>query len=141
MFALTTAKNTLKFMALAMFLVGIAACARHEPVYTVENHPIPQVAQKLTLPEIEKAIMLAGTQRNWRFEQVKPGQLKGRFFDGKHEALVDVSYSQTAYSIGLNSTMNLKQTDSTIHGTYNRWIRNLERDIEDRLYKAGLEKS
>jgi hypothetical protein len=85
--------------------------------------------------------MLAGTQRNWRFEQVKPGQLKGRFFDGKHEALIDLSYSQTAYSIGLNSTMNLRQTDSTNQGTYNRWIRNLERDIEDRLYKAGLEKT
>jgi hypothetical protein len=141
MFAFSTVRNTLKFMALAVFLIGVAACARHEPVYTVENHPIPAVAQKLTLPEIEKTIMLAGSQRNWRFEPVKPGQLKGRFFDGKHEAIVDVSYSQTAYSIGLNSTMNLRQTDSTIHGRYNNWIRNLERDIEERLYKTGLEKS
>lgn len=141
MFAFSTVRNTLKLMGLAVFLMGVAACARHEPVYTVENHPIPAVAQKLTLPEIEKTIMLAGSQRNWRFEAVKPGQLKGRYFDGKREALIDVSYSQTAYSIGLNSTVNLKQSDSTIHGRYNNWIRILERDIEDRLYKAGLEKT
>jgi hypothetical protein len=126
---------------MVVLAVGIAACSRAEPVYSVTNHPIPQVAQKLTLPEIEKNIMLAGAQRNWRFEPVKPGQLKGRYFDGKREAVVDVTYSQTAYSIGLNSTMNLRQTDSTVHGTYNRWIKTLEHDIEQRLYKAGLEKS
>jgi hypothetical protein len=129
-----------RIVAMVVLAIGIAACSRAEPVYTVSNHPIPPVAQKLTLPEIEKTIMLAGAQRNWRFEPVKPGQLKGRYFDGKREAVVDVSYSQTAYSIALNSTMNLRQTDNTVHGTYNRWIRNLEEDIEQRLYKAGLEK-
>jgi hypothetical protein len=132
--------TALRFVAMALLAIGIAACQRAEQVYTVTNHPIPASAQKLTLPEIEKTIMLAGAQRNWRFEPVKPGQLKGRYFDGKREAVVDISYSQTAYSIGLNSSMNLRQTDGTIHGRYNNWIRNLEHDIEERLYKAGLEK-
>jgi hypothetical protein len=140
MFGLTLPRVTTRILSLAVLILGLAACQRAEPIYTVTNHPIPQVAQKLTLPEIEKTIMLAGAQRNWRFEPVKPGQLKARYTNGKHEAVVDVSYTQTAYSIGLNSTMNLRETDGSIHRTYNFWVRNLERDIEERLYKAGLEK-
>ena len=38
---------------------GTCCLSKAEPIYTVTNHPIPQVAQKLTLPEIEKTIMLA----------------------------------------------------------------------------------
>lgn len=130
--------KALQGLTLGLVLLVGTSC-QSVPVYTVESHPIPASAQKLSMNEIEQAIIQAGSARRWRFERLAPGSLRARQSDSKdHEAVVDIAYSQAAYSIRLNSTFRLKEKDGTIHPRYNIWVRNLEKDIEDRLYAAGL---
>jgi hypothetical protein len=133
-------KITKAFQRLTLCLaVLVTASCQNVPVYTVESHPVPASAQKLSMTEIEQAIIQAGSARRWRLERVAPGALRAKQSDSKdHEAVVDITYSQTAYSIRLNSTYRLKEKDGTVHPRYNIWVRNLEKDIEDRLYAAGL---
>lgn len=117
----------------------VAASCQNVPIYSVENHPVPVSAQKLSLNEIEQAIIQAGSARRWRLERIAPGSLRAKQSDSKdHQAVVDIAFSQTAYSIRMNSTYRLKERDGTVHPRYNSWVRNLEKDIEDRLYAAAL---
>ena len=132
------ATGVFRIIALSLVLIAAAAC-QNVPIHAVENHPVPAAAQKLSLGEIEQAIIQAGSARRWRFERVAPGSLRATQQNTKdHEAVVDITYSQMAYSIRVNSTYRLKQEGDTAHPRLNFWIRNLEKDIEDRLYAAGL---
>ncbi len=130
------AKTAPAMLLLAMLLVE--ACSRTAPVYDVQNRPIPVVAQKLSLDEIGQNITSAARRRNWRVDPIEPGRMTGRLDDRQHEAVIDISYTQQTYSITLVESANLRQEDGEIHKKYNKWIRLLLRDIDDRLYSAGL---
>ncbi len=124
-------------MLLAALLV-VGACSRTAPVYDVRDRPIPVVAQKLSLDEIGQNIMSAGRRRHWRIDPIGPGRMTGRLDDRQHEAVIDISYTQQSYSITLADSVNLRQEGGEIHKKYNKWIRLLQSDIDDRLYSAGL---
>jgi hypothetical protein len=118
-------------------LLAVTACS-NVPAHVVQDHPVPAVAQKLSIQEIEQAIIQAGTARQWRFEPIAPGQIRAQQSNGTHEAVVDIRYSQTSYSIQPNSTKNLREKNGTVHPRYNLWLRNLEKGIDDQLYAAGM---
>lgn len=125
---------------LALTLFTTAACAgRIEPIYNVKDHPIPAAAQKLSVQDIGRNIMIAGAGRRWQFEQTAPDKLQAKYDNGKHAAVIDIAYSKTAYSITLVSTVNLHQKGDEVHRQYNFWIRNLEKDIDSRLSIAGID--
>lgn len=134
-------------MPVAALLIGPAGAEETEPdfggrlapIYTVIDHPVPAAAQKLPLADIQRTIEIAGSFRHWQFEPLAPGDLHASYSNGKHGATVDVSFSQRAYSIRLVHTENLLQDGNTIHRTYNRWVRNLEKDIDVQLTRAGQE--
>ena len=130
-------------IAFALLLVSALAVApahasRVEPVYNVSNHPLPPAAQKLSLDEIGRNIIIAGTPRHWRFQPVAPGQLRATYDNGKHAATINIAYTQKAYSITLVSTVNLLQEGDQVHRTYNFWVRNIEKDIDDRFQLVNL---
>lgn len=122
---------------LLLFSAG-ASASRTEPVYNVVNHPVPLPAQKLPLDQIGHIVVDSAIQYHWRIVPVGPNQLRATYDRGRHEAVIDITYSQTAYSINLVSTVDLKQRDGEIHSRYNGWIHNLERTIEDRLLAAAI---
>ncbi len=130
------AKTAPAMLLLAMLLVE--ACSRTAPVYDVQNRPIPVVAQKLSLDEIGQNITSAARRRHWRVDPVGPGHMTGRLDDRQHEAVIDISYTQQTYSITLVESASLRQEGGEIHKKYNKWIQLLQRDIDDRLYSAGL---
>jgi hypothetical protein len=134
-----SARIYLTALLAAATLFMAAGCSSLEPVYNVHDHPILTGAQKLPLDDIGRNIAVAGAPRNWRFEPIAPGQLRGNLSEGKYEATVNISYTQRAYSITIVNTVNLPQEGDEIHRRYNRWIHILEKDIENRLYVAGLE--
>ena len=109
-----------------------------QPVYTVVDHPVPKPAQHLPLDVIRRAIIGAGAMRQWSFEAAGPGALLATQKTRGLVATVKVTYSQTAYGISLVET-NLDRSDDLIHGTYNRWVRNLEKDIDILLTSEGLQ--
>jgi len=119
-------------------LLVMAACNRMQPIYNVVDRPIPSQTQNLSLDEIGRNIVIAGTRHHWRFDRLAPGQLRASYSEKTYEAVVLISFTQQAYSIHLDQTVNLKENGDEIHRTYNRWVMNLERDIDDQLSRAGL---
>jgi len=126
-------------VALAVVMSALAGCARDVQIYNVSGHPVPQAARTLPLPEIKRAIMLAGVDRGWTFEETRPGEILGTLLVREHTARATIEYSQTEYSIRYKDSENLRYTGSTIHRNYNKWIKLLEQDIENALQKRGLQ--
>ncbi len=123
-------------VALALMLV-VAGCNRVQPVYKVENHPIPAVAQASSLATIETAIYEAASSNGWMVEKVNPGLMRATQKWREHAATVDIVYSQKTYSINYAGSANLKADQDHIHRRYNSLVLKLEQEIERRLYKVG----
>lgn len=127
------------FLILSMTILLLSGCAyKHQPIYNVNNHPVPTVAQSLSPSEIEQNIIAAGESRGWKFSRQEPGKLLASLEKDKLGAQVAISYSQTSYSIQHVSTHGMLEENGTVHSHYNFWIRNLESDIDTRLNNAPL---
>ena len=59
-----------------------------------------------------------------------PDVIKGRLQARNHSADIRIPYSATSYSINYESSLNLKASDGKIHKNYNRWVHNLDKDIQ-----------
>ena len=124
----------------ALMIVGavimVSAC-RTRTVHNVADRPIPAATQRLPLDQIGQTIMEAGRQRHWRMDPAGPGQITGVFDHHGHQAVINITYSQQAYSITLAGSTNFGQQGDEINKQYNRSIRQLEHAIDDRLAMAG----
>ena len=65
--------------------------------------------------------------------QVSPGVIKARYQTRNHVAEVRITYTATYYNIKYDSSLNLQASDGKIHKNYNRWVRNLDKDIQVNL--------
>lgn len=128
-------------IAACFALLLLVACDRTQPVYNVQDQALPIHAQGLSLAEIERQIVAAGTRRGWRFEKRATGQLQGVLRERGHYARIDVRFSTRSYSITLVESDNLLQSGGEIHRNYNRWIHNLEREIDAALTRAGTSRT
>jgi hypothetical protein len=70
---------------------------------------------------------------------VGPGVIKARQQNRNHSAEVRITYSATAYSIDYDSSQNLLASQGKIHKNYNRWVRNLDKDIQVSLATNALQ--
>ena len=43
---------------------------------------------------------------------------------------MSIPYTATSYSINYENSLNLKAADGKIHKNYNRWVNNLDHDIQ-----------
>ncbi len=111
----------------------LAACVS-KPIYNVENRAF-NTEEIIPLEVVEKRIRIIGAERGWGFKVVAPGHMIGSVGTSKHNAKVDLTFSQKAFSIKYLESHNLKATDGTIHHRYNRWIELLEHDL---VTKMGL---
>jgi hypothetical protein len=118
---------------LGLILLAAAAC-KTETVYDVRDEPVPGPAQGLARDELGRKITEAVASAHWRIDAAEPGRLWATYDVGKHAATVAVAWSERTYSITLASANNLEQHGDQIHRTYNVWVRNLEREINDALY-------
>jgi hypothetical protein len=128
-----------KTAVMLSMLLAVPACAREAPIYNVESHPVPAMAQSLPLETMQRTIMLAGMHRGWVFTPIAPGHLRGHLDHNHHVADIDVAFTPANYSIHYLGSENLLATaDGQIHRNYNKWIELLERDIEHNLAEASL---
>jgi hypothetical protein len=56
----------------------------------------------------------------------------------KYGATVVIKYSDNGYDIVYGSSYGLKYDGAKIHGTYNRWLQNLNKQIKANLQKIKL---
>jgi hypothetical protein len=117
-------------------LLLLAACHRMEPIQNFSDQPITGGASKLPLPEIANQIRVAGAPLGWVFTDTGPGKMTG-MIQQKQTATVEITYSQTSYSITLLTSTQLRQTGGEIGPRYNIWARNLNAAILRQLAAAG----
>ena len=118
---------------LTLLLVG---CGRVQPVMNVEDTP---VAYDLQNKQVKAAIVQSATNRGWTIEETSPGVLIAKINVRSHFAEVKIPYSNKYYSIIYLNSVNLKASDGKIHRNYNRWVNNLNVDIQRALALLGAE--
>lgn len=122
-------KKIIKWFALLL-------SSAHWPVARVPP-PIDQVHATVstghTAEQVKTAILKAGQKRDWIMSEAGPGVIKGRLQARDHSVEIRIPYSATSYSINYESSMNLKAADGKIHKNYNRWVHNLDHDIQMNL--------
>ncbi|ELV3466316.1 TPA: hypothetical protein QH250_002915 [Enterobacter asburiae] len=119
-------KKIVKWCAAAVFVGALAGCARTAPIAQV--HSI--VSTGHTADQVKTAIMKAGQKRDWIMTETGPGMIKGRLQSRDHSVQVSIPYTATSYSINYENSLNLKAADGKIHKNYNRWVNNLDHDIQ-----------
>lgn len=124
----------------ALLVVFISGCStfRVEPVYNAEQVPVPTALQSGPLSTIENIIKTAAVGRGWLVEDAGPGKIKATLKSRTHEAVIDILYSKTNYSIEYVSSADLLYEDGKIHRNYNKWVKILENDINKGLNLAAL---
>ena len=83
-------------------------------------------------------VAAGGGRTQWQITPTSNGTLTGVLdVRGKHHATVSITFSQTSFNITLVSSTNLLQEGNLIHRNYNRWVRDLEKNIDDQLTIAA----
>ncbi|EOG8084762.1 hypothetical protein OGW18_01355 [Citrobacter sp. CK184] len=125
----------MKWFAAIAVVGALAGCARTAPIDQVHS----SVSAGHTQEQVKNAILKAGVQRQWIMSEVGPGVIKGRQQTRNHVAEVRITYSTTGYDIKYDSSLNLQASGGKIHKNYNRWVHNLDKDIQVNLSAgAGL---
>ncbi|MEQ4466595.1 hypothetical protein [Enterobacter asburiae] len=119
-------KKIVKWCSAAVFVGALAGCARTAPIAQV--HSI--VSTGHTADQVKTAILKAGQKRDWIMTETGPGMIKGRLQSRDHSVQVSIPYTATSYSINYENSLNLKAADGKIHKNYNRWVNNLDHDIQ-----------
>ncbi len=107
-------------------LFSTAAQAASE-IENVEGSPIPS---SLNDEQIVKTMQTGGMVRGWIIKQLEPGHLEATIYVRSHMAKVDITYDAAAYSIRYNDSENLGYKNGKIHRNYNKWVKNLDMDIQ-----------
>lgn len=119
-------KKIVKLFVAFAIIGTLAGCARTAPVQQVHS----TVSAGHTADQVKTAILKAGHKREWIMSENGPGVIKARLQARDHSAEVKITYSATSYSINYENSRNLNAENGKIHNNYNRWVNNLDRDIQ-----------
>ena len=106
------------------------------PVYAakaIENIEASPIPGGLSDAQIVKAMQNGGATSGWIVKQVEPGHVEATIYVRSHMAKVDIMYDAAAYTIRYNDSENLGYKDGKIHRNYNKWVQNLNMDIQRAL--------
>lgn len=129
-------------MAVALGTVATGALAARSAAPMVEPARVTvtnAAGQAPGTEALKQAIVRAGLKRTWQVREDKPGEvvLVLDKQNGKHEAVVAVSYDDTSFQIKYVSSRELlwsvKDGVPHIHPLYNGWVANLGKDILEEI--------
>jgi hypothetical protein len=119
-----------------LFLLVLSGCARIEPVYNVQNHPLPAQAMNLRGTGVTDAVAEAAAADGWQVERIAPGQLRATQTWREHAAIVMITCTDSGFSIRNDGSTNLLDNGGWIHKEYNKRVHKLESAIEQRLQRS-----
>jgi hypothetical protein len=122
----------------ALSLLLTACFGRIQPVYNANQVPVPVALQDSSASKIGTIIQTAAIERGWQVQEETPGKIKATLRNRTHQAVVSITYNNKSYSIDYVSSQDLLYEGGKIHRNYNRWVRNLEVDINKDLNRAAL---
>jgi hypothetical protein len=136
-------KRMVSVYGVMLVSLGIIGCSTSAPLTNVPETPIVWVGGAASLDSADAVIKRALIARGWTGETVKPGLIRGQItVRGKHTAVVDIPFSERAYSIHYVSSTGLdyNATRGVIHRNYNRWVLALGQEINKEFAAAALAK-
>lgn len=125
-----------KILSFCILALAVLTGCSGTPILNVE-----QASVNYDLPEakVKQAIMESGINRGWLMSVQDNGVIRGELNVRTHQAIINISYNKDSYSIKYISSMNLDEKNGKIHKSYNRWILNLQQDIQLRLNQYHIE--
>lgn len=124
-------------MPMLMFLAaGPAHAGKHDPIYTPEAIQVPAGKNDDDVKMTMKKVLL---DKGWEVREVGPGHIQSMYTKSSkrdsYTAVIDIHYDAMAIRINYmdSENLNYNKGDNTIHGTYNKWVRNAEKYI-----RAGI---
>jgi hypothetical protein len=115
-------------------VAGCKSSFNTAPVLDINEH---NIIQDISTANVEKCIKNAGDRLGWQMVTVSPGVIEATLHNRQHTAVVTIPFSRTKYSILYKSSINLYAEGGTIHKSYNRWVRNLEKEIGIELSRVS----
>ncbi|GLT18737.1 lipoprotein [Vibrio zhanjiangensis] len=128
--------SRLKLYISVLLTFLLFGCSRLQPVLNVEDTP---VAYDLQNKQVKAAIVQSATNRGWTIKEMSPNVLIAKLRVRSHMAEVKIPYTNKYYSIIYLNSENLKADDGKIHHNYNRWVNNLNVDIQRAIALWGVE--
>ncbi len=128
-------KKVIRWAVAAAVVGALAGCARTAPIAQIQT----TVSAGHTEAQVKNAILKAGIQREWIMSDAGPGVIKARQQTRDHVAEIKINYSATSYSINYDSSLNLMASGGKIHKNYNRWVHNLDKDIQINLGSSSVQ--
>jgi len=119
----------------------MAGCMNVHPIYNVPDRMFSGSAKRLSQEELRTLVIATALKRGWQFSVLSHDKLEGRLHVRTHTATVRVRIDQVSFSISYVSSDNLNESGGNIARNYNRWIRNLERDISAAVLTASLNRT
>lgn len=126
-----------RFALLAVLLLGIAACSA-KPVMNINSSVPPAVVKGED--EMRRAILTALERRKWKVERADRGQIMAQYTRRGHQADITIPYTASTYAIQYRDSQNLDYHDGTIHRAYNKWVRKLDRTIQQEVRRPSPSK-
>jgi hypothetical protein len=123
--------RTILLAGLMVAALSAAGCGTSQPRASYSSLPIAAKSNP-SLDQVTSAIMRAGPVQQWQMKLVRPGLIEGTrsWGGGKHQIVVNVTYTAKRYSIDYKSSQNLKARGGEIHWSYNREVNRLNDEIQ-----------
>lgn len=124
----------LNAVSVILFLVAFSGTvyAKAPLIQNIDHSPITS-SQSLTMEDVEKAIIEGARVRGWQAQVLKPGHIEAVLYVRSHVAKVDIRFDTKNYSISYKDSVNLDYKNGRIHRNYNKWVMNLNSDIQSKI--------
>jgi len=115
-----------------LLVISTSANAKPPLILNIENSPVNST-QELTVDDVERAIIEGARVRGWQPRVLEPGHIEAVLYIRSHVATVDIYFGATSYSIFYKDSVNLDYKNGRIHRNYNKWVQNLNSDIQSKI--------
>lgn len=115
-------------------IIFITGCAGTTPIQNVSQ----TVIGNHTTTEVQKAILAGGINRGWVMIPAAEGVINGKLINRDHTVEIQINYNANNYQIKYIGSTNMDAKNGKIHSKYNRWIANLNKDIQIQLNRLSI---
>ena len=112
-------------LCFAVMLVCASCASKVQPLDN-SVYPVPTPCENF-----EEAVKSAALQRRWGVTKLDDGTIRLTLLQRAHKVVVDVVYIDETFSINYvdSSNMLYDAKAGVIHRNYNKWVRNLAKEI------------
>jgi len=122
---------------LSVVLLSSCTSFKLKPVLNYKNQALPG---NMSMKQAKRCIITGATVKGWSTKVIKTGLIQAWITVRSHYVSVYIPYSRYSYSILYHSSHNMLYKNGMIHRNYNRWVVNLNRNIQKQIMQLQMHK-